>query len=1186
MLMGCRCRAGLVFGFLFSLSSGLLAGPPVATTDPLRPSEQRAKFKLPPGFDIQLVASEPDIQKPMNLAFDARGRLWVTHSIEYPFAAENAEVSRDGITVLDGIGSDGKATRATKFADKVNIPIGILPMPNGREVIVWSIPNIWKFTDTDGDGKADKREILYGSFDFVDTHGNQNSFRLGLDGWIYACHGFRNASKVKLKGEGPVVLEMQSGNTYRFKPDGSAIEQLTWGQVNPFGMCVDFRGDLFSADCHSKPITLLLRGGYYDSFGKPHDGLGFAPIATSDDHGSTGIAGIVAYSSPHFPKEYDGSMFVGNVVTNIVHRDRPQWRGSSPWIEKPEDFLTCDDWWFHPVDLQLGPDGALYVCDFYNSIIGHYEVDLKHPLRDRHRGRIWRIVYTGDKKTEPPKVPNFGERNVDQLIEHLSDKNTTIRHFAAFELEQRFKDAAISKLRARLSASLPKSDEEDARSADERVQTLWMLWRNGQLEESLIQKFASDPISVVRIHLVKALAETSNWNATRTKIVRNAIQDADPFVRRAAAEALGRHPDSDNIQSLVKLWKSTSPDDVQLIHATRIALRNHIRAATDAEQFSKLPLSKEELASVAEISLAVSNDVAARFLFDYLRSHELPQPMVEKSLMHVAKNISPQRLDDLANYITQRFPNDSARQIYLFQSIFGGLSQRGVKLSADSAMGRWATVLTTKLLDPQEARAARWENKPLPGAPTASPWGIRPRRSADGVADALFFDSIVNGEQLTGTLCSAPFVLPETLSFWLCGHNGEPGTDGSPVNHVRLRLVDSGDVIAKEIPPRNDTAVQVKWDLKKWAGKRALFEAVDANTKPAYAWLGIGRFEPAVVVNPTPDFSFSDVALATAIQVADQLRLEQYAGPILELLSSPHSDLTVRIAAAQAGLNLSRTATIAALSTVVQNPEESSQLRTQAAQMLGAVNSPLSRESLASALRTAPAPLQQPIALALAGSREGGELLFSLVASGRASARLLQDKPVLDRLAATSIPDREKKIEELTRGIPDSDERLKKAIAKFSTRFAGAQADVNAGAAVFKKACFACHRIADQGGKVGPQLDGVGNRGLERLLEDVLDPNRNVDGAFRATVVETKNGLIVTGLKLREEGTTLILGDNQGKEIRIPAEEIEEQRLSNLSPMPSNFSEQLKEEDLGALVAYLLQQRQQVKQEGGTQLAK
>jgi len=104
---------------------------------------------------------------------------------------------------------------------------------------------------------------------------------------------------------------------------------------------------------------------------------------------------MAAYEAGQFPAEYRGSMFVGNVMTNIIHRDIPEWRGSSPWVEKPTDFVSCDDWWFWPVDLQLGPDGGLYVADFYNCIIGHYEVDLKHPRRDRHRGRIWRIVWKG-----------------------------------------------------------------------------------------------------------------------------------------------------------------------------------------------------------------------------------------------------------------------------------------------------------------------------------------------------------------------------------------------------------------------------------------------------------------------------------------------------------------------------------------------------------------------------------------------------------------------------------------------------------------------------------------------------------------------------------------------------------------------------------------------------------------------
>ncbi len=1165
---------------LLVIAAELIAGPPVAPTDPLTPQEQVKKFKLPPGFEIQLVAAEPDIQKPMNLAFDARGRLWVTHSIEYPWAAADPDKSRDALTILDGIGPDGKATKITKFADKLNIPIGVLPLPNGREAIVWSIPNIWKFTDTDGDGKTDKREILYGAFDFVDTHGDQNAFRLGADGWIYACHGFRNSSKIRLKGEGLVVLEMNSGNTYRFKSDGSAIEQISWGQVNPFGMCIDGRGDIFTADCHSKPVTMILRGGYYDSFGKPDDGLGFAPITTSNDHGSTGIAGIVAYSANHFPAEYTGSMFVGNVVTNIVHRDTIEWRGSSPWVKGVEDFLTCSDWWFHPVDLQLGPDGALYVSDFYNSIIGHYEVDLKHPKRDRHRGRIWRIVFTGtDKKTAVPALPNLQTLPLAGLVERLSDSNITVRNLAVHELEHRFGAEGVAAVKPILERPLAKDAAEQAAQADARVQSLWLLWRAGQLDEKMIARLAQDPAAVVRIHLMRVLGETSDWNTTLAQLVRAKLSDADPFVQRAAVEALARHPDPANLQPLVRLWTSTPSADEQLVHATRIAIRNQLRPASTVEHIAGIQLNRDELARVVDIALAVPSEAAAWFTFDYIRHHEVDQPMVERCLRHVARNVGDKRLDEVAKYVQEKFPQDVSQQASLFQSLFAGLTQRGAKLSPESELGKWATHLAASLLDPQNKHAARWENRAVPGVAAtsvASPWGIRHRSSTDGNTDALYFDSISNGEQLTGILTSAPFIIPEKLSFWMCGHNGFPGSNPPPVNHVRLRLVDTAEVLAKENPPRDDVARQYTWNLKKWAGQQGVFEAVDADTSEAYAWLGVGRFEPAVVANPVENFAFVDTSLITAIQVANQLQLDQLAGPVVGLLHNRHADTPVRIAAASAGLNLDRVGAVKALLTVVQNSEEPFALRTVAAQLLGPVNTQPSLLALATALGTAPGPMQQPIALAMASTRQGGEMLFNMISQGKASARLLQDKPILDRLSTIPIPNREERIKDLTAGIPAADERIKQLAAKLAGSFAASDGSVEAGAAVFKKSCAACHRINNEGGKVGPQLDGVGNRGLDRLLEDVLDPNRNVDAAFRAIIVAKTDGVVVTGLKLREEGGAMIVGDNLGKEVRIPLTEIEESRISNLSPMPSNLTEQLSEPDLRALLTFLLRQRQAI----------
>ncbi|MEK6258127.1 MAG: PVC-type heme-binding CxxCH protein [Planctomycetota bacterium] len=1199
----CRTAVLLLFVGWASLS---LAGPPVSPTEPLTPTEQKAKFKLPAGFEIQLVASEPDIQKPMNLAFDARGRLWVSHSIEYPFAAADSEKARDGLTVLEGIGPDGKAAKATKFAEGLNIPIGVLPLPSGNEVIVWSIPNIWKLTDTDNDGKADKREILYGPFDFADTHGNQNAFRLAPDGWVYACHGFRNASKVKLRGEGDVVLEMTSGNTYRFKPDGSAIEQMSWGQVNPFGQAIDPLGNRFTADCHSKPLTLIVRGGHYDSFGKPHDGLGFVPLTTGNDHGSTGIAAVAIYAADQFPREYHGNIFVGNVVTNIIHRDVIQWRGSSPWVEKPEDFVTCDDWWFHPVDLQLGPDGALYISDFYNSIIGHYEVDLKHPRRDRHRGRVWRVVWMGERDKETrgqgdrETLTDLTEKSVQELVVLLGDANQTVRQLALGQLVERASKGRRTAARAGIviealqeASKLPNVDLKPLvanqtagplfvdRLTNQRAMATWGLLQLGRLDDETARRLSGDPSSVVRVHLVKAITERFEWHDGAAPIVRSLLADADPFVVRAAAEALGVRLDADNIRPLLHAWKAAPKADVQLIHTIRIALRNQLRGASAIEQLATIKLSEEELTRLIDIALAVPNETAAWFTFDFVRGREVSPELMSQCLMHVAQHVGGARLDDVAKFVQTKYSADATKQVSLFQSLFSGLTRRGQRLSSESELGKWGASLAVKMLDPKSRPAPAWVNVPVESAPfslQASPWGVRPRGSADGVKGGLFFDSISNGEKLTGVLRSAPFAVPDKLSFWLCGHNGLPTTKPAPVNHIRLKLVESGEVIAQQIPPRNDVAQKIEWNLTKWAGQRGVIEIVDADTGDAYAWLGAGRFEPAVVENPSPGFAFGDGSLALALQVADQMRLVGQFDHVLGVLGDAQSAPTVRAVAATAAMSLDRPRALTALASLMTSAAEPVALRVALAQQLGPVDADSARTALGTALTTAPASLQQPVALALATTRPGADSLLNLVATGKASSRLLQDKPVVDRLKGTGLPELDARLSDLTKDLPAPDERLRQQIAKFSASQSTTTTSLETGAAMFKKVCANCHRIGSEGAKFGPQLDGIGQRGLERLLEDILDPNRNIDAAFRATTISTNQGQVITGLKLREEGAAVILADAQGKEVRINNADIDESRVTALSPMPSNVVEQIGEQNLPHLIAFLLQQRQPVRE--------
>src|SRR5471030_1335030 len=166
----------------------------IAKTDPLRPEEQIKTIKLPPGFELQLVAADPDIRKPININFDAAGRLWLTETIEYPFAAKDGK-GRDAVKILDDFGPDGRARKITTFVDKLNIPIGVLPTAKGA--LVYSIQNISKMIDSKGVGSADVREVYYSGFGHDDTHGMTGEFMQGFDGWIYACHGFRNRSVVR-----------------------------------------------------------------------------------------------------------------------------------------------------------------------------------------------------------------------------------------------------------------------------------------------------------------------------------------------------------------------------------------------------------------------------------------------------------------------------------------------------------------------------------------------------------------------------------------------------------------------------------------------------------------------------------------------------------------------------------------------------------------------------------------------------------------------------------------------------------------------------------------------------------------------------------------------------------------------------------------------------------------------------
>lgn len=1151
----------------------------VRTTPPLSAAEQQAKFTLPPGFEIQLVASEPDINKPMNLQFDATGRLWCTTSVEYPFPAKDRP-GRDRLMIFEDFGPDGHARKVTQFADGLNIPIGVYPFRSDDKhwkAIVWSIPDIWLLEDTDGDGKADKRTKYYGPFDVTrDTHGNQASFRRGFDGWLYASHGFNNDSHVTARDGSHV--DLNSGNTYRMRMDGSHIEQHTHGQVNPFGLAWDERGNLYSSDCHSAPIYQLLDGGWYPSFGKPHDGLGYAPTLMEHAHGSTAIDGAFYYNDNLWPAEYQDNFFLGNVMTSRINRDHFVFHGSSPQAIEQPDFLSTKDPWFRPVDNQLGPDGAMYIADFYNRIIGHYEVPLTHPGRDHDHGRIWRVVYKGtDGKAK--LRPTALASDLSGLLKELASPNLTRRLLAQHEIEDRFGTKAAVELRAIARGERGFADQKAKIHA--QVHALWALLNLNQLDDKSLQTIWNDQEPLLRIHGLRMLAEWSRRLSAHIPgtpsfggpqnigtLIAQRLGDSDALVQRCAAEALAARPAFANLRPLLDLRAKVPAADTHLLYVVRKAIRDHLNEAAIFQQVvAKSDWSDSDRTALTDVAAAVDSAPAATYLLGEIERAKSGEANADM-LKHIARYAPESELPRLAALVRARFATQPDFQLALFRSVDQGLQQRGIALPA--ALREWGAELAGKLLSADSSAGGGWANTPLEAAPTENPWDFQERSRSDGQKFKVL-SSIVRGEPLTGTLRSPEFTAGPSFSFWFCGHDGPPDQPVQKKNGVRLRDAQTDAVLVEAAPPRNDVAQKVTWNTGNLGGKKVYFEATDADTGSAYAWIAFGAFEGGLT---TPTVSPRGLAerAAGAADLAARLGLKDVA-PRLRDVALRRGDPEVRATAAKSFAALAPDQAVTTLAPVLTDGGQPVAVRERFGVALAEQNSDAARAAVVAAMKAAPNRLQARWATALTGSKEGAEAFLAAVEQGAASPRLLQSVGMKNRLQAIKPNDWEARVAKLTKDLPPGDEARDRLIAERRAAYSGANITPAEGERVFTQNCAVCHQIEGKGGLVGPQLTGVGSRGLERLCEDILDPNRNVDRAFRQTIITMKDGDVVSGLFRREDGDLLVFADATGKEFTVKKADVTERKESEQSLMPDNLGETIPPAQFNQLLTFLLSQR-------------
>ena len=523
---------------------------------PLSPEEALGTFQLPSGFRIELAVAEPEIADPVAMAFDPQGRLYVAEMPDYPLDAE----PKGRVKVLEDRDGDGRFEYSTVFADQLHFPSGVMAWRDG--VLVTSAPDIIYLADTDGDGRADLREVVLTGFAKTNPQLRVNGLQYAIDNWIYVAYP-RPIAPVRYKEfadpgapirfpdePGAAPAEVDSTDV-RFRPSRKLVEAAAGN--SEFGNAFDAWGNRFTVwnNDHVRHVVVanryLTRNRYLSVASamqsvSDHEKAArvyliadsAANVRDSEKGSFTSAAGISVYTGGAFPPEYEQSFFVCEPAHHLVHHDLLTADGPTFRAQRSRDgaeFLASTDTWFSPAFTTVGPDGALYVVDYYRPILEHPEWIPPEQLYDAdlyagsQQGRIYRVVH---ESAPASPAPRLGEASSAELVEHLSRPNMWWRITAQRLLVERGDKVVIPPL-----TELARNGSETA-----RLHALWTLEGLEALSKELLLAALADPSARIRenaIRLAEGLLDDPSVNAA----IRALADDADAKVRFQLALALG-----------------------------------------------------------------------------------------------------------------------------------------------------------------------------------------------------------------------------------------------------------------------------------------------------------------------------------------------------------------------------------------------------------------------------------------------------------------------------------------------------------------------------------------------------------------------------------------------------------------------------------------------------------------------
>ena len=526
----------------------------LGSLDYLSGEEQRQRFKLAEGYEIHLFASEEDfplLANPVAMNFDNAGRVWIAVMPSYPQWKPKTKLD-DKLLILEDRDHDGRADECKVFAGGLHQPTGFELGHNG--VFVAQQPDLLFLQDTNGDDREDIRVRRKVGFDTADSHHGLAAFEWGPDGGLYFSEGTFKQSQVETI-DGPARLS--DAGVWRYEPRSEKFSvHASLALANPWGHVFDHWGQNFIADASPGHNFWAAPISGFVPFPDKHPGGSRAKHldwggSKSDKTYPTFIkmrirpsSGCELISSGNFPPEVQGNYLLNNVIgERAVLQHRVSDDGSGFRGEEIEPLVSCADGNFRPVDLQFGPDGALYIVDWHNALIGHLQHNLREPHRDTSHGRIWRVTYRDRPLTKPAKIA--GEA-VGSLLELLTESDSRTRYRVRRELAQRSTSTVIEVAKDWVT----KLDVTDADYEHSLLEVLWLHQSHNVIDRELLVQVLNARDPRARAAATRVLSYWRERIEDPVELVKARIDDAHPRVRLEAVRACSFFP-GDEVQEAV-----------------------------------------------------------------------------------------------------------------------------------------------------------------------------------------------------------------------------------------------------------------------------------------------------------------------------------------------------------------------------------------------------------------------------------------------------------------------------------------------------------------------------------------------------------------------------------------------------------------------------------------------------------